>query len=111
MKFNIYIILINFLLFFSSIFLSKCKLPKGFVYINDIDKSIKVNLKYYGSDNFLGRRVPHYKANKGIMTKEAAIALSKAQKIFLSKGYSIVLYDAYRPDSSVKYFVEWMNDE
>ena len=86
------------------------RLPKGFAYINDIDKSIKVNLKYYREDNFMGRRVPHYKANKGIMTENAAWALAKAQRKFLSKGYSIVVYDAYRPDSSVKYFVEWMND-
>ena len=86
------------------------RIPKQFVYIRDIDPTIKVNLKYYGEDNFIGRRVPHYKANIGIMTKEAAKALSKAQKTFLSKGYSIVVYDAYRPDSSVKYFVEWMND-
>ena len=110
MKTNIHKIIIYFLVFLNLMSLSKCDLPKEFVYINDIDKSIKVNLKYYGSDNFLGRRVPHYKANKGIMTREAAIALSKAQKKFLSKGYSIVVYDAYRPDSSVKYFVEWMLD-
>ena len=86
-------------------------LPNGFVYIQDIDNSIKVNLKYFTTDNFIGKRIPHYKANKGIMTKETAIALSKAQKKFLSEGYSIVIYDAYRPDSSVKYFVEWMNDK
>ena len=43
------------------------------------------------------------------MTKEAAMALKKAQKKFLERGYSIVIYDAYRPKSSVKYFVEWMN--
>ena len=86
-------------------------LPNGFVYIEDIDSSIKVNLKYFTTDNFIGRRIPHYNANKGIMTKETAIALSKAQKKFLSEGYSIVIYDAYRPDSSVKYFVEWMNDK
>ena len=86
-------------------------LPNGFVYIEDIDSTIKVNLKYFITDNFIGRRIPHYNANKGIMTKETAIALSKAQKKFLSEGYSIVIYDAYRPDSSVKYFVEWMNDK
>ena len=86
-------------------------LPKGFVYINDLDKSIRVNLKYFGKDNFIGKKIPHYKANKGILTKEAADALIKAQKIFISKGYSIVIYDAYRPASSVKYFVEWMNDK
>ena len=42
------------------------------------------------------------------MTKEAALALSKAQKKFLEKGYSIVIYDSYRPSSSTKFFVEWM---
>ena len=45
------------------------------------------------------------------MTKEAALALSKAQKKFLEKGYSIVIYDAYRPASSVKYFGEWMKEQ
>ena len=45
------------------------------------------------------------------MTKEAALALSKTQKKFLEKGYSIVIYDAYRPSSSVLYFVDWMNDQ
>ena len=103
-------LIIKFLLFFILISLSKPDLPKGFIYINDINPTIIVNLKYFGTDNFIGRRVPHYKANKAIMTKEAALALSKAQKKFLSKGYSIVIYDAYRPDTSVKYFVQWMND-
>ena len=105
-----YSLIIKFLLFFISISSSKGDLPKGFVYIKDIDPSIIINLKYFTTDNFIGRRVPHYKANKGIMTKEAAIALSKAQKKFIAKGYTIVIYDSYRPDSSVKYFVEWMND-
>ena len=97
----LFFILMNFIL---------NKLPSGFVYINDVDKSIIVNLKYYTKDNFIGERVPHYKANKGILTKKAAIALSKAQEKFLSKGYSIVVYDSYRPASSVRYFVDWMND-
>ena len=91
--------------------LSITTLPKGFVYIDDIDDSIIVNLKYFTNDNFMGRRVPHYYANRGIMTRDTALALSKAQKKFLAKGYSIVIYDAYRPASSVEYFVEWMKDE
>ena len=86
------------------------KLKDGFVYIDEIDDSIKVNLKYFSKENFTGDVVPHYKINRAIMTKEAAMALSRAQKKFLEKGYSIVIYDAYRPSSSVKYFVEWMKD-
>ena len=73
-----------------------------------MDDSIIVNLKYFSNDNFIGEVVPHYKINRAILTKEAAIALSKAQKKFLEKGYSIVIYDAYRPSSSVKFFSEWM---
>ena len=70
--------IIKFLMILGSITAIKNDLPKGFVYITDINPSIIVNLKYFTTDNFIGRRVPHYKANKGIMTKEAAIALSKA---------------------------------
>ena len=70
-----------------------------------------MNLKYFTKENFTADIVPHYKVNRAIMTKEAAIALSKAQKKFLEKGYSIVIYDAYRPSSSVKSFVKWMKDE
>ena len=84
MKFNKEII-INFLLFLVIMKSSKGKLPDGFVYIEDLDKSIKVNLKYFGTDNFVGRRVPHYKANKGIMTKKCADALIEAQKRFCIK--------------------------
>ena len=87
------------------------KLHDDFVYIDEIDNSIIVNLKYSTKDNFVGEIIPQYKVNRGIMTKEAAIALSKAQKKFLEKGYSIVIYDAYRPSSSVKYFSEWMKKE
>ena len=87
------------------------KLHEGFVYIDEIDNSIIVNLKYFTKDNFVGEIIPHYKVNRGIMTKETAIALSKAQKKFLGKGYSIVIYDAYRPSSSVNYFSEWMKDQ
>ena len=87
------------------------KLKDGFVYIDEIDNSIIVNLKYFTKENFTGDVVPHYKVNRAIMTKEAALALSKAQKKFLEKEYSIVIYDAYRPSSSVKYFGEWMKDQ
>jgi D-alanyl-D-alanine dipeptidase len=56
------------------------KLNDGFVYIDEIDNSIIVNLKYFTKENFIGDVVPHYKVNRAIMTKEAALALSKAQK-------------------------------
>ena len=83
-------------------------LPDGFVYIHDVDPSIMVNLKYTTNDNFLGYPIPGYLANKSIMTKECAEALKKAQEIFISYGYSILIYDSYRPQRAVDEFLSWM---
>ena len=82
-------------------------LEDGFVYLKDIDDSIIVDLKYYSSENFTARFVDGYLANKAILTNEAGTALSKAQKDFNKLGYSLILYDAYRPQSAVDFFVRW----
>ncbi len=85
-------------------------LPHGFTYIRDLDPTIRVNLKYYNGDNFIGWRIPGYNANRGILTLQAAVALSKAQAIFDRDGYSILVYDSYRPQQSVDYFVNWIKN-
>lgn len=99
--------------------LSSQKIPEGFANVNDhsvltdtpAEHEIIVNLKYFSEDNFIGRMIPGYKKNVGIMTVEAVRALNEAQKKFNKLGYTIVLYDAYRPQEAVSYFVEWMSDE
>jgi D-alanyl-D-alanine dipeptidase len=87
--------------------LSVFALPNGFVYLNDIDPTIVQNLRYYTEDNFIGKRIDGYKSNKVILTINAAEALSKVQKDLLKKGYSLVVYDAYRPERAVAHFVSW----
>ena len=82
-------------------------LPQKFVYLDAVDSSITQDLRYTYNENFLGRKVPGYKANRAILTKDAAKALSAAQKDFLKDGYSIVVYDAYRPQKAVDSFVMW----
>ena len=85
-------------------------LEKGFVYLSDIDSSIIVDLKYYSKNNFTGKFVEGYNSNKAILTKEAALALSNVQDDLKKLGYSLVLYDAYRPQSAVDFFVQWSMD-
>jgi len=82
-------------------------LEKGFVYLSDINSSIIVDLKYYSSNNFTGKFVEGYNSNKAILTKEAAVALSNVQDDLNKIGYSLILYDAYRPQSAVDFFVKW----
>lgn len=45
------------------------------------------------------------------MTKQAAEALKKAQEEFQKSGYSILIYDAYRPQKAVTYFMDWINNQ
>ncbi|WPX99902.1 M15 family metallopeptidase N-terminal domain protein (plasmid) [Candidatus Megaera polyxenophila] len=82
-------------------------LPQKFVYLDEVDSSITQDLRYTYDENFLGFQVIGYKTNRAILTKEAAKALSAAQKDFLKDGYSIVVYDAYRPQKAVDSFVMW----
>ena len=100
---RIFIIII--LIFYSTSFNNN--LEAGFVYLNDIDDSIVVNLKYYSSENFTGQFVEGYHSNTAILSKESALALSNAQDDFNKLGYSLILYDAYRPQRAVDFFIQW----
>lgn len=82
-------------------------LPKGFVFLTDIDPTIIENVRYYGSENFMGRPVPGYTINRIIMTEQAAEALKKVNASMKEKGYKLVVYDAYRSQTSVNAFIEW----
>ena len=102
------IFIITLFIFFSSFFNNN--LEDGFVYLNDIDDSIIIDLKYYSNDNFTGQYVEGYLSNNAILTKESALALSDAQDDFNKLGYSLILYDAYRPQRAVDFFVQWSNN-
>ena len=99
------IFIIIFLIFYFAFF--KNNLEEGFVYLKEIDDSIIVNLKYYSNQNFTGKFVDGYHSNTAILTKESALALSNAQDDFNKLGYSLILYDAYRPQRAVNFFVQW----
>ena len=99
------IFIIILLIFYSTLFNNN--LEDGFVYLNDIDDSIIVDLKYYSAKNFTGQFVEGYHSNTAILTKESAVALSNAQDDFNKLGYSLILYDAYRPQRAVDFFVQW----
>ena len=85
-------------------------LEDGFVYLKDIDNSIIVDLKYFSTENFTGQYVKGYHSNTAILTKEAALALSNVQDDLKKLGYSLILFDAYRPQSAVNFFMQWSND-
>ncbi|MAI92705.1 MAG: peptidase M15 [Flavobacteriaceae bacterium] len=95
------------LLFTFNYILFNNNLEDGFVYLKDIDDSVIVDLKYYSTENFTGQLVEGYHSNTAILTNESASALSNAQDDFNKLGYSLILYDAYRPQRAVDFFVQW----
>lgn len=98
-------IFIFFLIFYTSTYSQK--LPKSFVYLEDIDTTIKTELRYLSSNNFIGKKIDGYYNNRVIVTKETAKSLHKIQNILSKKGLSLKIYDAYRPQQAVDHFVRW----
>ncbi|MBT3742419.1 MAG: M15 family metallopeptidase [Polaribacter sp.] len=100
----------NQFFFFTFIFsLTLCaqKIPNGFVYLSNIDITIKAELRYLGNHNFIGKTIDGYYDNCVIVTKETANALHKVQTILEKKGLSLKIFDAYRPQQSVNHFGKW----
>ena len=98
------------ILFVFNLFFLGNNLEDGFVYLKDVDDSIIVDLKYYSTKNFTGKYVNGYYSNNAILTIESALALANAQDDFNKLGYSLILYDSYRPQLAVDFFIEWSKD-
>ena len=84
------------------------ELINGFVYLNDEDPSILVNLKYHGEENFMGAPLLGCRGSRAVITSEAASALKNVQEDLISHGYSLVVYDAYRPLKTLPAFKSWL---
>jgi zinc D-Ala-D-Ala dipeptidase len=83
------------------------KLPKGFVYLADIDPGIRQDIRYAGLHNFVGRPVQGYLANECVLTEKAAHALSQVQAELAAKKLSLIVWDCYRPARAVSEFIAW----
>ena len=83
---------------------------KGFVYLHEIDPSIRVSLRYFSNENFVGCPVDGYHSNVVILTRQTAEALKRVQEEVNKDGYDLVIYDAYRPQQAVDHFIRWAAD-
>ena len=84
--------------------------PPGFVDLKAVAPSVAVELRYAGYHNFVGHPVPGYAAGKCLLTRPAADAIARVQRQLADFGLALKLYDCYRPQRAVDYFVEWAND-
>ncbi|MER5406533.1 M15 family metallopeptidase [Streptomyces sp. NPDC002769] len=86
------------------------KAPDGFVALRSVDPTIVQEMRYFTPHNFVGERIDGYRQPVCILTRPAAEALHKAQTRLLRRGYTLKVYDCYRPQRAVDHFVRWAED-
>ena len=85
-------------------------LPAGFVYLHAVAPDVQQDMRYHGSNNFLGRPVAGYQAPACILSEPAARAVQAAQAQVRPLGLTIKVFDCYRPQTAVNDFVRWGSD-
>src|SRR3977135_232440 len=82
-------------------------LPGGFVYLRDIDPSILHDIRYAGSNNFMGRSLAGYAAAECVVKREVGLALKCIQQALAPQNLSLKMLDCYRPVRAVHDMVVW----
>lgn len=77
---------------------------EGLVLLTDLDDSFIIDLRYATSDNFFKKCF--YPVKACVIRRETGEKLVKANNIFKEKGYTIKVWDAYRPLSIQRAFYE-----
>src|SRR5215212_3331714 len=67
-----------------------------------LDPTIKLDIRYAGTNNFLGK--PVYKEARAFLQRPAADALLKAHRELAASGYGLMIHDGYRPWAITKLF-------
>ena len=85
-------------------------MPENFIDIGSYLPNAVIDVRYASSNNFTGKPVDGYLANKCLLTRDTAIALRKVQKILLKSKMTLKIYDCYRPQRAVDEFIAWTED-
>ena len=72
--------------------------------LTKLSKTIKLDIKYATTDNFVGRAV--YPEARAFLQRPAAEALIRVHKLLKKEHLGVVIYDAYRPWAITKLFWE-----
>ena len=78
-----------------------------FVVLTDVVPDAILEIRYFGTYNFVGTRIDGYLEPTALLTCEAADSLQAVSKDVMAMGYRLKIYDAYRPQKGVDHFVRW----
>jgi zinc D-Ala-D-Ala dipeptidase len=78
-----------------------------FVFVDEFVPGIRWDAKYATWDNFTGKPVDGYLANRIVGTRTLCAALERAREEAASLGFGLLLWDGYRPQRAVDCFRRW----
>lgn len=78
-----------------------------FGYVDQLVPGVRWDAKYATWDNFVGRPVDGYLANRIVGTRALCAALERAQEKAATFGFGLLLWDGYRPQRAVDHFLRW----
>ena len=82
--------------------------PSGaFSLVSDAAPTVVQEMRYITPHNFIGRPIKGYRDAECILTRQAADALAQVQAAVRPQGYTLKVYDCYRPQRAVDDFVAW----
>lgn len=81
-----------------------------FVTITDVVPDVILEIRYFSTYNFVGKRIDGYLQPTALLTKRAADSLKAVSDDLVRHGYRLKIYDAYRPQCAVDHFVRWSKD-
>ena len=87
----------------------KNKREADLVELIKLDKTIKLDIRYARSDNFVGR--PVYSEARAFLQRPAAEALLNVHKKLKKQGLGLAIFDGYRPWTVTKLFWEVTPDD
>src|SRR5687767_9629539 len=67
-----------------------------------LDPTIKLDIRYAGTNNFLGK--PVYKEARAFLQRPAAESVLRAHRALKPHGYGLLIHDGYRPWAITKLF-------
>ena len=81
-----------------------------FVTVTDVVPDAILEIRYFGTYNFVGARIDSYQGPTALLTRIAADSLKAVSDDVKALGYRLKIYDAYRPQTGVDHFVRWAED-
>ena len=85
-------------------------MPEDFVVVNEALPAALFEIRYYSDNNFLGTKVDGYEKPFCVLSAQASAALAHVQRDVQQRGYTLKIFDCYRPQRAVDHFVRWVRD-